>query len=177
MGVVLARPIVLFLLLFWLAGAFSFRKDYSPPLVRHLDPKCGIRAWSLIYGLHRPERMANYELDVECPHIFEGTHFARWRNWMTCNVKFISPQMWWIIDVGFPHAIDRKDATQAQKKCLHLDCQATNIFYQSMKDNTFGEIMDMKSAHEIWIYLNKKYGPVFDDDDDDHKDKAHGDVA
>ena len=36
-----------------------------------------------------------------------------------------------------------------RKKCLHLDCQATNIFYKSMKDNIFGEIMDMASAHEI----------------------------
>ena len=83
---------------------------------------------------------------------------------MTCNFKFISPQMWWIVDVEFSHAIDRKDATQAQKKCLHLDCQATNIFYQSMKDNIFGEIMDMKSTHEIWIYLYKKYGAVSDDE-------------
>ncbi|OQU80476.1 hypothetical protein SORBI_3007G132950 [Sorghum bicolor] len=79
---------------------------------------------------------------------------------MTCNFKFISPQMWWIVDVGFSCAIDKKVATQAQKKCLHLDCQATNIFYSSMKDNIFSEIMDMKSAHEIWIFLNEKYGMI-----------------
>ena len=33
-------------------------------------------------------------LDVECPYTFDGTHFARWKNWLTCNFKFISPQMW-----------------------------------------------------------------------------------
>ncbi|KAG0520254.1 hypothetical protein BDA96_08G058100 [Sorghum bicolor] len=109
--------------------------------------------------------MATYGLDVECPHIFDGTHFARWRNWMQCNFKFISPQMWWIVDVGFSCAIDKKVATQAQKKCLHLDCQATNIFYSSMKDNIFSEIMDMKSAHEIWVFLNKKYGAISKEDD------------
>ncbi|OQU80387.1 hypothetical protein SORBI_3007G119750 [Sorghum bicolor] len=109
--------------------------------------------------------MAAYGLDVECPHIFDGTHFARWRNWMQCNFKFLSPQMWWIVDVGFSCAIDKKVATQAQKKCLHLDCQATNIFYSSMKDNIFGEIMDMKSAHEIWVFLNEKYGAVSKEDD------------
>ncbi|KAG0550707.1 hypothetical protein BDA96_01G361700 [Sorghum bicolor] len=108
--------------------------------------------------------MAAYGLDVECPHIFDGTHFARWRNWMQCNFKFISPQMWWIVDVGFSCAIDKKVATQAQKKCLHLDCQATNIFYSSMKDNIFGEIMDMKSAHEIWVFLNEKYGMISKED-------------
>ena len=95
---------------------------------------------------------------TKCPYTFDGIHFARWKNWMTCNFKFIFPQMWWIVDVGFSHALDEKNATKVQKKCLHLDCQATNIFHQSMKDNIFGEIMDMKSAHEIWIYLNKKYG-------------------
>ncbi|KAG0549218.1 hypothetical protein BDA96_01G236400 [Sorghum bicolor] len=108
--------------------------------------------------------MAAYGLDVECPHIFDGTHFARWRNWMQCNFKFISPQIWWIVDVGFSCAIDKKVATQAQKKCLHLDCQATNIFYSSMKDNIFGEIMDMKSAHEIWVFLNEKYGMISKED-------------
>ncbi|KAG0549685.1 hypothetical protein BDA96_01G276400 [Sorghum bicolor] len=84
---------------------------------------------------------------------------------MQCNFKFISPQMWWIVDVGFSCATDKKVATQAQKKCLHLDCQATNIFYSSMKDNIFGEIMDMKSTHEIWSYLNEKYGAITKEDD------------
>ncbi|OQU76419.1 hypothetical protein SORBI_3010G144050 [Sorghum bicolor] len=29
-----------------------------------------------------------------------------------------------------------------------------------MKDNIFSEIMDMKSAHEIWVFLNEKYGAI-----------------
>ena len=33
----MARPIVLILHLFRLVDAIYFRKDYSPPLVRHLD--------------------------------------------------------------------------------------------------------------------------------------------
>ncbi|KAG0543102.1 hypothetical protein BDA96_02G160900 [Sorghum bicolor] len=73
--------------------------------------------------------------------------------------------MWWIVDVGFSCAIDKKVATQAPKKCLHLDCQDTNIFYSSMKDNIFGEIIDMKSAHEIWVFLNEKYGAISKEDD------------
>ncbi|OQU84948.1 hypothetical protein SORBI_3004G147050 [Sorghum bicolor] len=105
------------------------------------------------------------EYYVECPHIFDGTHFAQWRNWMTCNFKIISPQMWWMVDVGLSHVLDEENLTQAQEKCLHLDYQATNIFYSSMKDNIFGEIMDMKSAHEIWSYLNEKYGAITKEDD------------
>jgi hypothetical protein len=37
-GIVLARPIILIPHLPRLADAINFRKDYSPPLVRHLDP-------------------------------------------------------------------------------------------------------------------------------------------
>ena len=92
---------------------------------------------------------------------------------MTCNFKFISPQMWWIIVVGFSYALDEKNATQTQKKCLHLNCQATNIFYQSMSDKIFGEIRCMKTAHDIWLYLNLIFWMVFDDDDDEPKKEAH----
>ena len=34
-----------------------------------------------------------------------------------------------------------------------------------MKDNIFGEIMYMKTAHDIWLYLNLIYGSVSNDDD------------
>ena len=37
--------------------------------------------------------------------------------------------------------------------------------YRSLDDNIFGEIIDMKTSHEIWSYLNEKYGAVSDDDD------------
>jgi len=116
--------------------------------------------------------MATYGLDVECPYTFDGTHFARWKNWMACNFKFISPQIWWIIDMGFSHVLDEKNATRAQKKYLHLDCQATNIIYQSLSDKIFGEIMYMKTTHDIWLYLNLIYGRV-SDDDDEPKEEAH----
>jgi hypothetical protein len=57
--------------------------------------------------------MATYGLGVECPHIFDGMHLTRWKDWMVENFKFILPQMWWIVDVDFSSAIDRKNATQA----------------------------------------------------------------
>jgi hypothetical protein len=84
--------------------------------------------------------------------------------------------MWWIVDVGFSHAIDENNATQAQEKCLHLDCQATNIIYRSLDDSIFGEIIDKKNAHEIWIYLNEKYGMASDDKDGEPKEGVHEDV-
>ena len=46
--------------------------------------------------------------------------------------------------------------------------------YRSLHDNIVGDIIDMKTAHEIWSYLNEKYGTVFDDDDEPKE--AHEDV-
>jgi hypothetical protein len=96
---------------------------------------------------------------------------------MTCNFKFISPQLWWMVDVGFSHVLDEENLTQAQDKCLDLDAQAIDIIFRSFDDSVFGEIMNMKTAHEIWSYLNEKYGMVSDDyDEDDEPEEAHEDV-
>ena len=68
--------------------------------------------------------------------------------------------------------LNEENLTQAQEKCLDLDIQATNIMYRSLHDNIFGEIIDMKTTHEIWSYLNEKYGMVSDDEDEPKKE-AH----
>jgi hypothetical protein len=91
-----------------------------------------------------------------------------------CNFKFISPQMWWIVDMGFSYVIDRKNATQAQSKYLHIDSQATNVFYRSMDSSIFCEIMNFKSAREIWMFLNEKYGTT--SNDDEPKEEVHEDI-
>jgi hypothetical protein len=93
--------------------------------------------------------MVNYRLDVECPHIFYGTHFAWWKNWMIYNFKFICPKIWWMVDVGFSHVLNEENLTQAQEKCLDLDTQAIDIIYRSLDGSIFEEIIDMKTAHEI----------------------------
>jgi len=85
--------------------------------------------------------------------------------------------MWWIIDVSFSHVLDENNLTQAQEKCLDLEIQATNVLYRYMEDNIFGEIIDMKTTHEIWIYLNEKYRIVSNnDDDEDPKEETHENV-
>jgi len=82
-----------------------------------------------------------------------------------------------MVDVGLSHVLDEKNLTQAQEKCLDLDIQVTNIMFRSLHDCIFHEIMDMKTAHEIWSYLNEKYGATSNDDDDDKlKKEVHEDV-
>ena len=66
--------------------------------------------------------------------------------------------MWWMVDVGFSHVLDEENLTPTQEKCLDLDIQTTNILFRSLHNCILGEIMDKKTAHEIWSYLNEKYG-------------------
>ena len=51
--------------------------------------------------------------------------------------------------LAFSHVLDKENLTQAQEKCLDLDIQATNIMYRSLDDCIFGDIINMKIAHEI----------------------------
>ena len=81
-----------------------------------------------------------------------------------------------MVDVGFSHVLDEGNLTPTQEKCLDLDIQATNILFRSLHNCILGEIMDMKTAHEIWSYLNEKYGAASDDDDDfKAKEEVHED--
>ena len=60
--------------------------------------------------------------------------------------------------------------------CLDLDIQATNILFTSLHNCILGEIMDKKTAHNIWSYLNEKYGAASDDHDDyKTKEEVHED--
>ena len=82
-----------------------------------------------------------------------------------------------MVDGGcsFSHMLNEDNLTQAQEKYLDLNIQATNIMYRSLHDCIFGEIIDMKTSHEIWSYLNEKYGTVSYDEDEPKKE-AHEDV-
>jgi hypothetical protein len=43
-----------------------------------------------------------------------------------------------------------------------------------MDSSILCEVMDFKSAHEIWVFLNEKYGAI--SNDDEPKEEAHEDV-
>ena len=53
--------------------------------------------------------------------------------------------------------LGEENLTQAQEKCLDLEIQATCILHRSLSDKIFGETMYMKTAHDIWLYLNLIY--------------------
>jgi hypothetical protein len=70
----------------------------------------------------------------------------------------IDPKMWWIVNVGFSHALGEENPTKEQEKCLHFDSLATSILYEKVNDNVCSHIMDLKIVHDIWTQLDCLYG-------------------
>ena len=68
--------------------------------------------------------MATYGLDVDCPHIFDGTHFARWKNDMLDHFRAKGPKFWWIVTSGLTHVLDHRNLTKAQRVLYELDAHA-----------------------------------------------------
>ena len=91
----------------------------------------------------------------ETPY-FDGTNYALWKLGMTTYFRAMSPKIWWIVDVGFSHALD-DNPTNEQEKCLHLDVQATNVLFSALSVDVFYKVCNLKSAHDMWIELQRLY--------------------
>jgi hypothetical protein len=61
---------------------------------------------------------------VEVPH-FNGTNFVLWKSHISSYLCEINPQVLWVVDVGFSHALKDCSKTQAQEKCLYLKAHAS----------------------------------------------------
>ena len=117
----MARPIILITHFFISRCDYFLERTIHPPLVCHLDPTSGIRARSLICGLHQPERMASSGLDDCGTHIFYGTNFAHWKNHMLYYFCAKGPKFWWIVTSGLTHVLDHINLTKAQRVLFEFD--------------------------------------------------------
>jgi hypothetical protein len=75
---------------------------------------------------------------VEVPH-FNGTNFVSWKSQMSSYLCEINHQVWWIVDVGFSHALEDCPQTQMQEKCIYLKAHASNALSSALS----AEIEDM----------------------------------
>jgi hypothetical protein len=69
----------------------------------------------------------------------------------------INPQVWWIVDVVFSHALEECTQTQAQEKCLYLKSHAFNALSSSLSVYV-EDMVEMKhglleSANLLWRAL------------------------
>ena len=92
----------------------------------------------------------------EAPY-FDGTNYACWRAKMISYFHEMSPKIWWIVNVGFSHALDRNPQTQGQKKCRELEVHATNALFGALSRDVFSEIYKLKSVHAMWIRIQEIY--------------------
>jgi hypothetical protein len=44
----------------------------------------------------------------------------------------MNSQVWWIVDVGFSHALDDCPQTQAQVKCLYLEAHVSKVLSSAL---------------------------------------------
>jgi hypothetical protein len=44
----------------------------------------------------------------------------------------MNPQVWWMVDIGFSHALQDCPQTQAQKKCLYLEAHTCNALSSAL---------------------------------------------
>jgi hypothetical protein len=75
---------------------------------------------------------------VEVP-CFDGTNFVSWKSEMSCYLCEMNPQVWWMVDVGFSHALEDCPQAQAQEKCLYLEDHA----FKALSSALSAEVEDM----------------------------------
>jgi hypothetical protein len=75
---------------------------------------------------------------VEVPR-FDGTNFVSWKSQMSSYLCEMNPQVYWMVDVGFSHALEDCPQTQAQEKCLYLEAHA----YIALSSALNAEVEDM----------------------------------
>jgi hypothetical protein len=54
---------------------------------------------------------------VEVAH-FNGTNFVSWKSQMPSYLREINPQVWWMEDIGFSHALE--DCPQTCKRNAYI---------------------------------------------------------
>jgi hypothetical protein len=67
---------------------------------------------------------------VEVPY-FDGTNFVSWKSQISSYLYEMNPQVWWMVDVGFSHALEDCPQTQAEEKYLYLKAHASKAHDQN----------------------------------------------
>jgi hypothetical protein len=95
---------------------------------------------------------------VEVPR-FNETNFVLWKSQMSSYLCEMNSQVWWMVDVGFSHALEDCRQTQAQEKCLYLETQTSNALSSTLSAEV-EDIIEMEfdlleSANLLWKALSK----------------------
>jgi hypothetical protein len=67
--------------------------------------------------------------EVPC---FDGTNFVSLKYQLSSYLRKMNPQVWWMVDVGFSHAVVDCSQTLAQDKCLYLEAHASKALSSAL---------------------------------------------
>jgi hypothetical protein len=98
---------------------------------------------------------------VEVPH-FDGTNFVSWKSQMSSYLRKMNLQVWWMVYVGFSHALEDCPQTQAHKKCQYLEAHTSkslsSVLIVEVEDIIETKYGLLKSANLHWKALEQMYG-------------------
>jgi hypothetical protein len=81
---------------------------------------------------------------------------------MSLYLREMNTQVWWMIDIGLPHALKDCPQTQAQNKCIYLEAHASNALSSALSTEIKNEVkMEYgwpKRANLLWNVLEQMYG-------------------
>ena len=101
--------------------------------------------------------MSNYEREASIrPLIFHGTNFVYWKVRVTTYLQCLGTEVWDIIDTGytFPSATP---TDTAGKKQYGTNAKAINTLLGSLSQSEFVEVIQLKTAKEIWDKIILSY--------------------
>jgi hypothetical protein len=102
--------------------------------------------------------MATSGLDCCDTHIFDGTHFARWKHHMLDHFRAKGPKFWWVVTSGLTQVLDHKNLTKAQKVLFDLDANAFLYLIDSLSFEMLWKVNRKGTAHELWESIKNTFG-------------------
>jgi hypothetical protein len=63
---------------------------------------------------------------------FNGSNFVSWKSQLSSYLHEMNPQVWWMVDVCFSHALEDCPQTQAQEKCLYLEAYVSKALSSAL---------------------------------------------
>ena len=102
--------------------------------------------------------MENFGLDECDTHMFDGTHFARWKHHMLDHIRAKRPKFWWVITSGLTHVLDHKNLTKAQKVLFELDSDAYLFLMDALSFELFCKVNHKGTAHVLWESIKHTFG-------------------
>jgi hypothetical protein len=119
--------------------------------------------------------MVTSGLDDAClsdTHIFDGTHFSRWKHHMLDHFRAMGPKVWWVVTRSLNFFMDHRNLTKTQKVLFDLDINAYSYLLDALSFELHDKVNIKSSAHMLWKSIKHTFGDSSTWDDGKFEDEA-----